>query len=51
MTHYIEATGGPDGWNIAYYVFTACRGLLFFTVVVLIGALLAELPFARFLTG
>lgn len=37
MYHYIEATGSADGWNIAYYVFTFFRGILFFTVVVLIG--------------
>lgn len=32
MYHFIQATGRPDGWNIAYYVFTFLRGLLFFTV-------------------
>ena len=32
MYHYIRATGSPDGWNIAFYVFTFLRGLLFFTV-------------------
>uniref|UniRef100_A0A7S3VTZ2 Intimal thickness related receptor IRP domain-containing protein n=1 Tax=Dunaliella tertiolecta TaxID=3047 RepID=A0A7S3VTZ2_DUNTE len=37
MNHYIERTGHADGWNIAYYIFTFCRGILFFTVVVLIG--------------
>lgn len=35
--HYIERTGHADGWNIAYYIFTFLRGVLFFTVVVLIG--------------
>ena len=29
--------GHPDGWNIAYYIFTFMRGILFFTVVVLVG--------------
>eukprot|EP00195_Chlamydomonas_chlamydogama_P007284 CAMPEP_0202900684 /NCGR_PEP_ID=MMETSP1392-20130828/11979_1 /ASSEMBLY_ACC=CAM_ASM_000868 /TAXON_ID=225041 /ORGANISM="Chlamydomonas chlamydogama, Strain SAG 11-48b" /LENGTH=407 /DNA_ID=CAMNT_0049587125 /DNA_START=187 /DNA_END=1407 /DNA_ORIENTATION=+ len=37
MYHYIETTGHADGWNIAYYIFTFCRGILFFTVVVLVG--------------
>jgi hypothetical protein len=37
MFHYIERTGHADGWNIAYYIFTFFRGILFFTVVVLIG--------------
>ncbi|KXZ52730.1 hypothetical protein GPECTOR_8g123 [Gonium pectorale] len=37
MVYYIERTGSADGWNIAYYVFTFLRGILFFTVVVLIG--------------
>lgn len=37
MCHYIEFTGHADGWNIAYYFFTFVRGMLFFTVVVLVG--------------
>ena len=37
MTEHIEATGHADGWNIAYYIFTFFRGILFFTVIVLIG--------------
>ena len=32
MYHYIRATGSPDGWNIAFYIFTFLRGMLFFTV-------------------
>ena len=32
MYHYIRATGSPDGWNIAFYIFTFLRGVLFFTV-------------------
>mmetsp|Transcript_26161 Transcript_26161/g.49709 ORF Transcript_26161/g.49709 Transcript_26161/m.49709 type:complete len:442 (-) Transcript_26161:342-1667(-) len=37
MYHLIRTTGGPDGWNIAYYVFTLLRGIMLFTVIVLIG--------------
>ncbi|GLI58639.1 hypothetical protein VaNZ11_000376 [Volvox africanus] len=37
MVFYIERTGSADGWNVVYYVFTFLRGILFFTVVVLIG--------------
>lgn len=37
MYYYIERTGHSDGWNIAYYIFTFFRGLLFFTVLVLVG--------------
>lgn len=37
MYHYISVTGSPDGWNIAYYVFTFFRGIFFFVVVILIG--------------
>jgi hypothetical protein len=33
----VERTGHPEGWNIAYYVFTFARAVLFFTVVILIG--------------
>lgn len=60
MFHYIERTGHADGWNIAYYIFTFCRGILFFTVVVLIGTgwsymvrrlCAASLGGARLLTG
>jgi hypothetical protein len=38
MTRHVENTGEPEGWNLAYYITTSARGLLFFTVVVLIGA-------------
>ena len=38
MTAHVEATGTPEGWNYAYYIFTSARSLLFFTVVILIGA-------------
>lgn len=37
MYHYIRVSGSPDGWNIAYYIFTFFRGIMFFSVVVLIG--------------
>ncbi|PNH06279.1 hypothetical protein TSOC_007366 [Tetrabaena socialis] len=37
MVYYIERSGSADGWNVVYYVFTFLRGILFFTVVVLIG--------------
>jgi hypothetical protein len=37
MFHLIKTTGHPDGWNIAFYVFTFFRGIMFFTVVVLVG--------------
>jgi hypothetical protein len=33
----IEHQGTPHGWNWVYYTFTGMRGLLFFTVVILIG--------------
>lgn len=34
---YIKATGVPQGWNIAFYVFSFFRGIMLFTVIVLIG--------------
>jgi hypothetical protein len=37
MFHMIEIYGSPDGWNIAFYIFNFFRGMLFFTVVVLVG--------------
>lgn len=37
LTNVVESQGSPHGWNWVYYFFTACRGLLFFSVVVLIG--------------
>jgi len=37
MYHLIKTTGHPDGWNIAFYIFTFFRGIMFFTVVVLVG--------------
>lgn len=32
MYHLIRSRGHPEGWNLAYYLFTFLRGLLFFTV-------------------
>jgi hypothetical protein len=37
MYHYVSITGEPDGWNIAYYIFTLFRGVFLFSVIVLIG--------------
>ena len=37
MYHLIRMKGDPEGWNIAFYIFYSIRGLLLFTVVVLIG--------------
>jgi hypothetical protein len=37
MYHMKRTTGSPDGWNIAYYIFSLFRGVLLFTVIVLIG--------------
>lgn len=38
MYYVIEHQGSAHGWNWVYYIFTAMRGLLFFTVVILIGS-------------
>ena len=37
MYHMKRTTGSPEGWNIAYYIFSLFRGVLLFTVIVLIG--------------
>jgi len=37
MFHTISIYGDAEGWNIAFYVFTACRSLLFFVVVILLA--------------
>jgi len=37
MYHEDRVTGSPEGWNVAYYVFTFFRGVMFFVVIVLIG--------------
>ncbi|KAG7667863.1 putative Protein CANDIDATE G-PROTEIN COUPLED RECEPTOR 7 [Nannochloris sp. 'desiccata'] len=37
MYHMIGLHGHPEGWNIAYYIFTAMRSVLFFVVVILIA--------------
>merc|ERR1712216_13425 len=37
MYHLIRLKGDPEGWNVAFYIFYSIRGLLLFTVVVLIG--------------
>lgn len=35
--HYIATTGSGEGWSIVYYVFAFLKGLLLFTVILLIG--------------
>lgn len=35
--HYIKVTGTSHGWDILFYVFQFLRGILLFTVIVLIG--------------
>jgi len=35
--HYVKVFGEPLGWNVVYYIFTFIRGVMFFTVVLLIG--------------
>lgn len=37
MFHMKRLTGTPDGWNIAFYIFSFVRGVLLFAVIVLIG--------------
>lgn len=37
MYHTISISGDAEGWNIAFYIFTACRSLLFFVVVILLA--------------
>lgn len=37
MYHTISASGDAEGWNIAFYVFTGCRSLLFFVVIILLA--------------
>ncbi|KAJ0987721.1 hypothetical protein J5N97_006077 [Dioscorea zingiberensis] len=35
--HYIRSTGSPHGWDVLFYLFQFLRGVLLFTVIVLIG--------------
>lgn len=37
MYHTTSIYGDAEGWNIAFYIFTACRSLLFFLVVILLA--------------
>jgi hypothetical protein len=37
MAHTTSIYGDSEGWNIAYYIFTGCRGFLFFVVVILLA--------------
>ncbi|KAL4424923.1 hypothetical protein ABPG77_009652 [Micractinium sp. CCAP 211/92] len=37
MYHTISIYGNAEGWNVAFYVFTACRSLLFFVVIILLA--------------
>lgn len=36
--HYIAINGASEGWSIAYFVFTSLRGVMLFTVILLIGS-------------
>lgn len=35
--HYIRVTGTPHGWDVLFYVFQFFKGVLLFSVIVLIG--------------
>ncbi|CAD5163054.1 unnamed protein product [Musa acuminata subsp. malaccensis] len=35
--HYIRQTGTPHGWDVLFYLFQFLKGVLLFTVIVLIG--------------
>lgn len=35
--HYVKTTGSPEGWNIAFYIFTGLRGIMLFVLISLIG--------------
>jgi len=35
--HFLKIHGTPQGWNIPYYVFGFCKGIMLFVVVGLIG--------------
>ena len=37
MYHTISVSGDAEGWNIAFYVFTGCRSLLCFVVIILLA--------------
>ena len=36
--HYIAVTGSSEGWSIIYFLVTALRGIMLFTVILLIGS-------------
>lgn len=36
--HYIAASGFSEAWSILYYFFTTLRGIMLFTVILLIGS-------------
>lgn len=35
--HFIKVSGTPHGWDVLFYIFQFLRGVLLFTVIVLIG--------------
>ncbi|XP_010910013.1 protein CANDIDATE G-PROTEIN COUPLED RECEPTOR 7 [Elaeis guineensis] len=35
--HYVRVTGTPHGWDVLFYIFQFLKGVLLFTVIVLIG--------------
>lgn len=36
--HYISVNGSSEGWSIVYYVFAFSKGIMLFTVILLIGS-------------
>jgi len=35
--HFIKMYGHPVGWQIVYYIFTFLKGIMFFSVIMLVG--------------
>lgn len=36
--HYIAQTGYSEGWSVVYYIFASLKGIMLFTVILLIGS-------------
>ena len=35
--HFVKMYGHPVGWQIVYYIFTFLKGIMFFSVIMLVG--------------
>lgn len=49
--HFIKMYGHPVGWQIIYYIFTFLKGIMFFSVIMLVGTGWSLVKVSRLIVG